>query len=159
MKFYSRALRAVPLIAYVIAAASTVFQTLAYASSYEAPKANYFSNGAPFSTIATIFTAIGLIAGIALVFLLPKKEAPDDALPVPLASISASIGFAAGAIALLLSAETRLARVATVFLLLAAVYSALVAFAKKLDDGIKALVGFGTIIGCVLLAADRKSVV
>lgn len=153
MKINSRFLRAIPLAAYVIAIAVTVLQSAAYALSYEAPKANYFTAGEPLPIIATVLALLGTLGGIALLALLPKKTKHDVTLPTPLASIASALGFLGGSVTLFLSSNTKLSRATAILLLVATAYSLLIAFAKKLDPAIKALVGFGTVLSCILLAA------
>lgn len=153
MKINSRVLRAVPWITYALAVAVTAFQSLAFAYAYEAPKANYFAAESPLPILATSIALIGVLGSIVFFLILPKDRFSDEKLPSPLASLASAFGFLGGAVTLILSSDTKLAKATFVSLILSAAYALLVAFARRMEAYIQALVGFATILSCILLSA------
>ena len=153
MKRSSRILRILPFVILGLSFLAALFQTLAYLLAYEAPKANYFSAGAPLPVIAAICAVLSCLAGVAVFPLIEKKALQVHELPMRRASLFGAIGFAAGAVILMLSVSGKLSTVTSILLLVSAAYSLCVAFLPAQKNAVTALLGFAAILGCILLDA------
>lgn len=153
MKFTSRIERLLPILSVGLFSAVTILQSLAFLLCYEAPESNYFAIGSPFPILACVLSILGAVCGIASIFLIPKDRLSEGTLPCPIASLPNAFGFLAGAVVLLLSEQTDLSKIAILLLFLAAIYSALIAFAKTVAPARKALIGFSAVLSCIMLNA------
>ncbi len=154
MKLSPRFLRRFPIASVGLFTAVSIFQSLAFLFSYESGKSNYFTADAPLPMISYVLSIVGLAWSIALIRLLPKSISTHQKnLPCPIASLPIALGFLTGATTLALSDHSKLALLTVAFLLLAACYALLVAFAKQVDATWKALGGFSAVLACILLNA------
>lgn len=153
MKLPSRLLRILPIVLLTASGLVALLQTLAYLTVYEAPKANYFSVGALLPKLSAVLTVIICATGVALALLIPKNQLTVREAPVKWASLPSAAGFLAGAIVLTLSVSGTLSRVTVLLLLFGAGYAVCAAFLSSKYQAATALVGFGAVLGCILLDA------
>ena len=153
MKLPPRILRILPIVLLTASGLVVLLQTLAYLISYESPKANYFAVGSLLPMLSAVLTFIICAAGAVLTFLIPKNQLTVREIPIKWASLPAAAGFLAGAVILALSVSSTLSRVTIILLLLGAGYAICAAFLPVRYQSVTALVGFGAVLGCILLDA------
>lgn len=139
------------LCAFATIVPTTILQILAYLKAYSAPASNYFSASSLFPKLSVAFALLGCLLAAVSVFLSKQGQTPyANGLPEGRHPIAASLGFLGGALILLLSDSTKLAYAASAFLILAAIYHLALAFHLFKETAITALIGFSTVIGCIL---------
>lgn len=139
------------LCALVSAFVACVVQIFAYQSAYGKSLENYFSAASPLPKIATIFSILCCALGVVAIFLSNRDQLEEENSETALSSLPAAVGFLAGAVLMLLSNNTTLTYVIAGCFFLASIYNVLLAFRLIEDSAIIALIGFFSIIGCILL--------
>lgn len=134
----------------ITAVPTTVLQVLAYLKAYQAPSSNYFASDSLLPKASVAFALLGCALAIVGFFLQRKTDERSDALPHSYAPLASALGFLGGAGILLLSDSSNLVSVTAVCLILAAAYQILLTFRVFQESAITAMIGFSTVVGCIL---------
>lgn len=127
-------------------------QTFAYLSSYGKDGINYFSSSL-LPILAISFAAISCLLALSAILLWKFDPIPAKTFNESFSSFPAALGFLAGGLLMLLSNTEKLTYILPIGCLVAAIYHFSLIFASKKHNFTLALVGFSTVIVCILFIA------
>ncbi len=153
MKFSAKTVRKLPILLGGAALLISGLQALAYLTAYEAPTANYFARGSVLPSAAALLASLTCLFGIFAAARTPRgllfcRRAASGIVYLP-----ATFGFFAGAGILLFSCTHKFCLPTVLLLILSGIFCLLKILPRTADHPLVALLGFASVLGCILLDA------